>query len=187
LSACDPEKELVAQVVLNPTLENCQQLQTLIECEAGQEVAYAKSIVGSYLRAAFEIYAGAREQFQSQMLEDPVGTLLAIQGEEASAESILHALVLQTAEARANTYFCWIREEIAAADQDFRKKFLKAITGKTSLSPGDRIDVMETLLDGGVFEIHTCYNSLALPKIDLDQEQFIEALKSCLDDHYNIA
>jgi hypothetical protein len=187
LDACDPTQHVVAQVVLNPTVEACTQFQAIMLSHPGDEVTEAETIVGSYLNAAAEIYHGALEPFKTQMIEDPIGALLSLQGEEASREGLIHALILEAEGARATAYFQWIKEEIAAADLDFRKKFLKAVTGKTSLAPGDRIKVKETWRADGVFEIHTCFNMLDLPRVDLTRDELIQALRVCLDEQYNIA
>jgi hypothetical protein len=187
LDECDPMQRVVTQVVLNPTPESCQAFLAVFLGNEGEEVADAKNILRGYLNAAVEIYNGATQSFQTRMLREPVATLLDLQGEEASVESLLRALVFDAEGVRAHAYFDWIREEIVSAGQEFRKKLLKSVTGKTTLSPADRIKVKETWRADGVFEIHTCFNMLDLPRVDLTRHEFISALHACLDENYNIA
>jgi hypothetical protein len=187
LDECDPTQRVVTQVVLSPTPESCQAFRDVFLRSQGEEVAVAKNILRGYLNAAVEIYNGATQSFQARMLREPVKTLLDLQGEEASAERLIDALILEAESEQATTYFQWIKQEIVSADLDFREKFLKAVTGKTTLSPADWIKVKETSRADGVFEFRTCSNSLELPRVDLTRHEFISALHACLGENYNIA
>ena len=158
--ATNPES-IASQLVLGSaiTTDALQAYREGIGCNEGEELETAQAEIDSFIEAAQNFYDGATESFQSKIRHsDP--TLLAriLQGEPASQEALLAAI---EKDARLpEERFRWIQEKIQTSDEPWRIRFVKAITGNEVLSPGIRIQIGACWRGPGVFELHTCFNSL---------------------------
>lgn len=187
IAQIDPEQQIIASVLLRPEAHVLRNFQEIMGCASGEEEAEARAMIKSFLKAASAFYEGSTACFQAKILKNPVETLQAIQGEKVSNDAIIAALICHGRSPSLQRKFDWIKEKILAADPDFCLKFLKAITGKTTLAPSDKIKIKETWKMYPVFEIHTCFSSLDVPREDLDQQDFLRGLEGCLDECYNTA
>ncbi len=187
LAAIDPDQAIVAQIISHPTEASCQEFQAIKMCPPGDEELEAAAIVQGYLRAAYAIYEGASRALRTKICAHPTEILRTLQGDEASIESIIDALHGEGGDEALYIKIDWIKEKIRTSDVEFRKKFLLAVTGKTTLYPGERLRIRQTWREGGYFEFHTCFNSIDLPRQELTREEFLQALESSLDETYNTA
>jgi hypothetical protein len=187
LAKIDPSQALVAKMLIEPSTELKLEFQAVMMASPGDEVNEAQAMLHSYITAAHAIYQGATPAFRIKISQNPVQTLLDVQGEEVSAVGLLRAILVEGDDERLHDQISWIQAFIRSADHALRRKFLKAATGRVTLSPSDRITIKQTLRHDPYFEFHTCLSSIALPQQDLTKEVFIEALKNALDERYNIA
>jgi len=113
-----------------------------------------------------------------------------MQGEDITKEKLCAALALTEAPSEDMLLkFEWLKEKINTSDDAFRKAFLQMITGQTTLKPSlaIRLDLTHRP-NGGLFEAHTCFNSLDLPRTVMDKEMFFQALDAVISaSGYNIA
>ncbi|MCF7852026.1 MAG: hypothetical protein K9M07_02160 [Simkaniaceae bacterium] len=106
-----------------------------------------------------------------------------LQGSPVSIEALLASI--RTEDTISPEKIAWIRERINSSDKSWREMFVYATTGNTMLSPGVRINICPSERD--VFEIHTCFNSIALPTALMSKEDFLIALDVVLaETNYNI-
>ena len=176
-------------VILEPNAANKAAYREAYGCEEGEEEQGAKEQLQEYLDSARAFYDGCTERFKEYMAGSEASTALAsIQGEDVTADKLITALRLEGSGADLRQKFEWIQEKIRGADKPFLIKFLKAITGKTTLTPGTEIKIKESWREGQVFEIHTCFNSIDVPKGTMEKEAFLAALEGSVSgEGYNIA
>lgn len=108
-----------------------------------------------------------------------------VQGIKVSKEKLLQAI---QKEGVAEQHFTWIQEKISqeAEGNTWGRKFVKAITGQGTLSPTTKIFLEQS--SEGLFEIHTCFNSISIPSQIDDKDAFFTMLDGILEDEdYNIA
>lgn len=84
----------------------------------------------------------------------------------------------------------WLKAWINKASIDQLEKFLHCVTGHKSLNMG-KIRIKQNNRRGELaqaLEIHTCSNSLALPRVEnMDEASFIQALEASLEQKsYNV-
>jgi hypothetical protein len=81
----------------------------------------------------------------------------------------------------------WLVEALALADRTWLEQFVFSVTGKKALLPGMTIKLKPDTKDVPTFEIHTCFNSITIPRGTFRQNDFVEALKNVTQgDNYNI-
>ena len=158
-------RNLSAQLVLGLSLRSnaLASYRIAMDCKEGKELETAQAEVDSFIEAAQNFYDGATGAFQTK-IRDSDPTLLAriLQGAPASQEALLAAI---EKDARLpEERFRWIQEKIRSSDEPWRIRFVKAITGNEVLSPGIRILIGASWRGPGVFELHTCFNSLDVPR-----------------------
>ena len=139
-------------------------------------------------RAFFE---GASASFKGAIASsEPEDLCNQMQGEDITKEKLCAALALTEAPSEDMLLkFEWLKEKINTSDDAFRKAFLQMITGQTTLKPSlaIRLDLTHRP-NGGLFEAHTCFNSLDLPRTVMDKETFFQALDAVISAlGYNIA
>jgi hypothetical protein len=175
-------------VILEPNAANKAAYREASGCEEGEEEQGAKEQLIEYLHSARAFYDGCTERFKEYMAGSEASIALAsIQGKDVTADKLIAALTLEGSGAHLRQKFEWIQEKVRGADKPFLIKFLKAITGKTTLSPGTEIKIKETWRDGQVFEMHTCFNSIDVPKGAMEKEAFLAALEASVSgEGYNI-
>lgn len=148
-----------------------------------------REIIHSFLYPAQEFAKGMTEEFKKELLSQDSQTLsLSIQGQAVSSELLLNALVIKNDEAALLKKVDWLKEKIQSSNKEWQINFLKAVTGKTSLSAGMAIEVKNSWREGYAFECHTCFNSIDLPKKEMEKEAFFSALDFAIGvEGYNIA
>ncbi|MCX6991416.1 MAG: hypothetical protein NTX49_10225 [Chlamydiae bacterium] len=143
--------------------------------------------VDEFINAAKSFYNGTTAAFKEKIrLTDPAVLAREIQGEPISKEGLIAALMnVCYPDAQC---FEWIKEKIRVSDQEWRTMFVSVITGNGALTPGTKIRIQYTSEHHtpGTFEIHTCFNSLAVPR-GLENGLFLQSLDAVLVDGYNIA
>ncbi len=156
--------DLNAQLVLNPRVSasTLEEYRQAMACDAGEELQTAQGEIDAFVEAARVFYHGANQAFQRKICSmDPVLLARQLQGEPVSKEVLLRAL---KKDARLpEERFRWIQERIQSSDEAWRICFVKAITGNATLSPGMKISIAQGFRGPGVFELHTCHNSLDIP------------------------
>jgi hypothetical protein len=85
----------------------------------------------------------------------------------------------------------WLKEKISSSSLEWQKAFVKSITGRSCLE--GNVNIIMRPSWRGVFEFHTCFNSLDLPQLDpnepeMTEEDFLQALDVVIKgEGYNIA
>ena len=113
-----------------------------------------------------------------------------IQGEKISSSALLS--LIQVNDEQANPHFHqmveWLRKKISTADATWLENFALVLTGKNTLDDQSCIKIKQSWREGYVFELHTCFNTLNLPQLLMDEDSFLKGLEFCLSCHdYNIA
>ena len=129
---------------------------------------------------------------------DPNSLSVALQGEEATADLLLASLQLpvqpsfeaQDQEDFFRLQITWIQEKIRGSTPEWRKKFIKAITGHPFLAPGKRLSIEGVAQTPRLLEAHTCFNSLWLtaprdPDLRVTREVFEIELDQLIEASYN--
>ena len=183
---------LLSDVILTLSAESKKEYAELMLLdleESSLENAVLK--IQEYLNAAKSFYEGCEGTFQKELKEgDLASVMISLQGEEISKENLLKALQIVANNSSRNMKIflkeCkWIEEKIQNSTQEWMIQFVKAITGKATLSPHTKIVIKESWRN--VFEIHTCFNSLDLPVI-LEKDTFLAALDAAISGNgYNIS
>ena len=164
--------------------------------EEGDPIAFSEENLKPYIDPVRAFIQGARDsgvsdQFFAQIRAmTPEDLCEGIQGKALSNQIVLNALLIE--EQDGGDVFSgkvnWLQEKIASADPTWLKTFVSAITGRETLAAGTKIKIKPTWREGAAFELHTCFNSLDLPKIAMDKEAFLSALDFCISNPgYNIA
>lgn len=194
LSPYVPDYAFCFDYILNPTPENGKRY-----AKVNEEVYLGDldrdplkgslEIIQSFLRPAQGFTKGMTESFKEAILSQDSKTLsLSIQGQAVSSELLLGALVIKDNGDIFLQKVDWLKEKIHSSDKEWQLHFLKAITGKTSMSPGVEINVKKSWRDGYAFECHTCFNSIDLPSIEMEKEAFLGSLDHAIEiKGYNIA
>lgn len=143
------------------------------------------AILNAYLFPAEKFYEGMTPEFQRLLVCSENPSLLFFQGQEVSSDLLLSSLDIEGTEPDYLQKVDWLKETIASSDKTWQLKFLKAVSGKSSMLPGMKILLRPSWRD--VFEFHTCFNSLDLPQSRMDKETFLAALDGDSRAHgYNI-
>ncbi len=161
--ATNPES-IASQLFLRReiTAEMLQTYRDGIGCNEGEELQAAQTEIDSVIEAAQNFYDGATESFQRKIRNsDPTLLARSLHGEPASKEALLAAIEKDSG--LPEERFRWIQEKIQTSDEPWRIRFVKAITGNEVLSPGVRIQIGVCWRGPGVFELHSCSNSLDVP------------------------
>jgi len=150
------------------------------------------SLVMSLLNGLCKSFEGkpcTKEAISQKQRELLPGLLMEhFQGRANTSQALLGALqVRQGQGAQFEQQVSWLKEKIESSDLAWREQFLAAITGNKTLQPGAVVGIKPSHR-GGVFEIHTCFNSIDLPRADLSKEEFLASLDAALTgQNYNIA
>jgi hypothetical protein len=182
LKEVDPALILLVDVVTDPDnhLASYAEIMGISEQEA---LADAKAILNTYSEALKAFVKGLTPQFKDKVLRsDPAILCTAVQGVEISGAEVLGALKF---EGDMGVAADWIREKVEGADIDWLKKFVRVITGREALLPGAKIEIKKGWRDA--FEVHTCFNSLDIPPLDMTKEEFLQGLDAAIaDERYNV-
>jgi hypothetical protein len=190
LESINPDYSIFTNVILRPSDENKEAFiqafafDTIEEAEEG-----AKAIVQEYMNAAKAFFNGTTDAFKEQLQTlSPIALLRSIQGHPISIENLLASLKCKGRNPNLIKKFEWLQQEMATSSDERRKEFVKAVTGKTTIGPGTIIEIKESWRDGTVFEIHTCFNSLDVPKGEMTKEDFLAGLELSINsESYNTA
>lgn len=146
-------------------------------------------IINSFLRPAQGFTKGMTGIFKETLFSQDSKTLsLSIQGQTVSSELLLNALIIKDNGEVFLQKVDWLKEKIHSSDKEWQLHFLKAITGKTSMSVGIKINIKKSWREGYVFECHTCFNSIDFPNVEMEKEAFLSSLDHAIViDGYNIA
>ncbi len=156
-------------------------------CEEGEELAEAEKAIDAFVDAARAFHEGMTPDFRAKLRgsANPVDLARELQGEPASIGNLLAAL--RKGADLPEERFAWLQEKIRGSDENWRKRFVRVITGNEVLSPGVNIEIRKGWR-AGAFEVHTCFNSLDIPQIEMTKEGFMAALDAVLvGEGYNIA
>lgn len=176
-----------------------QTADQIYERKKQSAIEHAKSMALSYLRPAKEILNGCFLAFKGFIKSvDPNSLSVALQGEEATADLLLASLQLpvqpsfeaQDQEDFFRLQITWIQEKIRGSTPEWRKKFIKAITGHPFLAPGKRLSIEGVAETPRLLEAHTCMNSLWLtapldPDLRVTREVFEIELDQLIEASYN--
>lgn len=182
--------------ILNPSPENKAkyiQMNREFELDLDEDpIKGSEAIIRSFLNPAQAFSEGLTPMLKKAISStDPKTLSLSIQGEAVSSDSLIRALHVKSGTPCTHlleTQLGYIKEKIRSSDQEWQKRFLKAATGKTSVSPEMKIELKNTWREGATFEFHTCFNSLDLPNCDMGKEDFLAALDIAIElETYNIA
>jgi hypothetical protein len=114
-------------------------------------------------------------------------------GKEITSRSVMENLKIcrpQEFELSYGKMVRWLKDWIDEADDEKLIQFVFCTTGHKSLNMG-KIHIEQNMrgaVMSAAIEIHTCSNSLALPRVEnIDQESFIQALEASLEQKsYNV-
>ena len=192
----DPATEIVMDLIVdsNQATISAYKAAMMDEDKDDQTVlTEAKDQLLRYVRPALYIFQGASDSLKNKIKTQDAGNLSeSFQGKEASAKDLINAIKIESETALLKKQIGWIKEKIDSSDLAWRKAFLKAITGRECFLAGSKIAFKPTWRENEqtplIFELHTCFNSLDLPKNDSTQEQFLEELNATIRcDSYSIA
>lgn len=180
------------------TLEEIQALKF----EAG--IKAARERVFAVLRPAQVLYENASDDLKQYVItsDDSVSLAEKIQGVEASSEDLIDMISAQhefEPGSEQALYFEsqieWLTEKIRLSSPEWRKEFIKAITGSSTITKAKTIQITgKECIEGRpadlLAEIHTCFNSLDLfiPSSAAQRpskEAFLISLEALLDGGYN--
>ena len=158
----------------------------------------AEGVIDQYAKAANAFYEGAFGEFKRKIdaidlidTEDANRLSICIQGQEASGEVVSGSLKISRDVRRSDVLsnkIRWIQSWLKTTEEENVRCFLKAITGRSVISDPLEICIKETWREQNCFEFHTCFNSIDVPRGEMEEEAFIQALKSALSgEGYNIA
>lgn len=163
-----------------------------------ESLVEADLTVQAYIDAATAFLQGSSSELKRAILSsgDPEALLYQIQGESMSPEKVKKALKVADEPFRDDLILRieWIKEKIDREHPNWSAAFFKLVTGKRSLIH-ETIKVRASR--SGVFEVHTCFNSIDLPIQEFGADaasreaaklEFWAALDGILvDPRYNIA
>jgi hypothetical protein len=189
LKVADSALQMSANMLLDPSNEEIEEYAGIMGVEEEKEevVQTAKEALLPYLKAAKEFYSGTTPAFRDKIQGmDPTVLCTSVQGEEITNEGVLSVIHF---EGDLGDQELWLREKIQSADGAWLKKFVRVITGREALLPGAKIEVKKGWRDA--FEVHTCFNSLDIPPLDMPKdetkEEFLQGLDAAIaDERYNI-
>jgi hypothetical protein len=161
------------------TPESLGQLVVRFSCEPEDIESNFQGYIQEYLDAAEAFAEGISDEVRSEILRDPIGFARGIQGEALTTENLLR-VVTKGADTSLvfNQKYEWLQEKIRNSTPEWREKFVRSLTGNATL----RADTKITIREGwrGVFEIHTCFNSLDLPQVAMGKDEFLQALDAAI-------
>lgn len=184
LAEIHPEQIILRQMMFDPTPEQKAIFRQMMLCQPGREVAEARQIIESYLRAAHAFLKGASPQLKAKIDSNPIRALLSIQGHEVTQERLLDALTPAEETPLLLARIDWLREKIILSDELFLEKFVFAVTSKRALAMADQITIAQSAMPDRFF-FRTCLNTLELPTAPMDKEEFFQAIDTCLDLDFN--
>jgi hypothetical protein len=190
LKSINPDYSIFTNVILDPSDENKEVFIQAYRCDTIEEAEEgAKAVVKEYTKGVKAFLTGATREFREEIRRnEPVALLRSIQGNPVSIENLLASLECNGAGEELVKKFRWLQETIRNSSEEWRKKFVKAITGKAAIDPGTKIKIKASWREGVSFEIHTCFNSLDVPKVAMTKEDFLAALELSINsESYNIA
>jgi len=159
----------------------------------------AEGVIDQYGKAANAFYEGAFGKFKRKIdaidlidPEDANRLSISIQGQEASGEVVSGMLTISPEAIGSDVLsnkIRWIQSWLKTTEQENVRCFLKAITGRSVISDSSTIiSIKETWRESNCFEFHTCINSIDVLRGEVEEELFIQGLKSALSgEGYNIA
>ena len=185
--------DMAAKVVLNPTDANI--LQSYKEdmglSDDEDALKNAQSYFRPYLEAARCFYSGLDENLKSQFkVKAPQELCTKFQGKSCTVEALLESLKIGHEEIERAIYqqdaqfmdkLTWLQEKIRTSNLEWRRQFVSSITGNKSLAPGVKIAIRKGWRDSYIFEVHTCFNSLDLPKMEMEKETFLQNLNYAIE------
>ncbi len=148
-------------------------------------------MIHSYLRSVRGFAEGMTEAFKKELLtKDSKNLSLSIQGQSVSNERLLKALKISD-EDEDEAFLKkvdWLKEKIQSSDEEWQKCFLEHVTGNRSMIDGMNIQVKKTWREDYAFESHSCFNTIDLPKEEMEKESFLNSLDFIIGfKGYNIA
>ena len=192
ISKVDKALKIAADVVLQPTNVNIAKSYKEAMALEGDvsSLENAKEYIKPYLEAAQAFCTGLDERIKAQFSDKTSEDIcIKFQGEACTKEALLGALNVDASDAEDvnfNKKFEWIKEKIQSSDLEWRQRFVYSVTGNKSLALEAKIWIRKRQ-DSPAFEIHTCFNSLDLPAVEMEKETFLAGFEIAIDsDGYNI-
>jgi len=167
-----------------------EDLQAITWCESEKVIEVANQTLMFYVKAARAFADGCMPPLKDRILSFlPTRLLAVIQGEELSSEGIISVLRCEPNSPTSNMdqKFEWIKEKIRTSDLEWKRNFVLAISGSKVLQPGRTFVIRDRASEAnGVFEFHTCFNSLDVPSCSrLTKEEFLMGLDAVIGEGYN--
>jgi hypothetical protein len=102
------------------------------------------------MNAAEAFFNGTTDAFREQLRRlSPVALLRSIQGDPVTIENLLASLECNGTGEELVKKFRWLQEKIRDSSDEWRKGFVKAVTGKTAIDPGTKIRIKASWREGG--------------------------------------
>jgi hypothetical protein len=157
--------------------------------DPSERLLLAKSHIKTYIHPAQKLFEALSDECKA-FLKDTSARVLAahVQGKKATAEALIRALFINEEIALKGLLqkVEWLKEKITSSNDQWREAFVFTITGNNFLSPGIRINIKNSSQE--LFEVHTCFNSIDLPKGKMSKIRFLEGIDSILQDpSYNVS
>ena len=154
-------------------------METALEGTMYADIPEGKEYVEPQIEAAKCFYEGLDDETRALFAVNE-NLQVAFQGKPCTKEALLAAIRFSDVDEQE----AWIREMIEGSDQQWRQRFVFALTGNKTLAPGLKLEVRRGWRP--VFELHTCFNSLDVPA-DMAKEDFIAGVNaSLIGEDYNI-
>jgi hypothetical protein len=176
-----------------------QQAVSALMREIGEEeadpVEFSKAVLESFIKPVKALLQGAKDSgvssafFRDIRSLSPVDLCLKLQGQSLTNDIVLAALRFNMEELTGameeltgafDEKVGWLIDKISSADKPWLENLVFAMTGRKVLAQGSELKIKKTWIEGVIFEFHTCFNSLYLPKIAMNKDDFLQDLDASI-------
>lgn len=147
--------------------------------------AVAREYIIPYVDAASAFLRGGGELLKDALSRQGADALeRVLQGEPLSSYRMIESIDFSGS--RTHPHASFLTEKILFSSKEWRREFLRAVTGNRTLPAGSRISVRVDER-GSVFHFHTCFNRVTLPGVPLEKEAFFSFLDASIcGEHFNV-
>lgn len=185
LQELDPNFEILAKVVENPSQEHLQEFADIYGIESDEAYEKAIELLSAYLEAARSFIEGCSEELKQKIITKSYQTVArAFQGESLSKESLKTALVTTGSSPHLEMQLEWIKEKIDEDETtlEWCRKFTKWATECEAVSLSTKITLTESAEQ---LFAHTCHNSVDVPASLNEKELLLAAIDAVLEGPLN--
>jgi len=163
-------------------------LMVIFEEEGADPVEFSKAVLESFIKPVKALLQGAKDSgvspafFRDIRSLSPAALCLKLQGQSLTNDIVLAALDIDNGEVSEafKDKVVWLKEKISSADKPWLENLVFAMTGRKVLAQGSKFKIKKIWIEGVIFEFHTCFNSLYLPKIAMNKDDFLQDLDASI-------